>query len=135
MDESGDTERDRVASQGTMPTWVVFVVAALVWPVFLEVLILVPGMVLTLADGVLARASAVVIPVIVFLVSAWIGRAAQRAHAPRKLWVVPAGWAVIAAAFSLFGYFLSDTRDLLGAIGVLGAFVLGAAGFWLGIRS
>ncbi len=127
----GDIER-RTAPD--IPGWAIYLFAALTWPLLLQLLIVIPAAVFGLGGKRLATLSTVIVPVIVFLVTFWIGRGAARSGAPQRLWVVPLAWACVGAAFSLFGYLLSDVKDVLGVFGVVASYVGGALGFWLGIR-
>ena len=132
MGEQHGTGHDGDGTRAALPAWAAFVITAVVWPLLLQLLILVPGAALSLGGTLLSRLSAVVIPLAVMLVGWWIGGRLRRAGFPAQLWLVPVGWAVVAALVALFGFFLSDTRDAFGLFGVLGSYVLGALGFWLG---
>jgi hypothetical protein len=135
MSNPVESLRDRQTTRLAVPAWVIYVLAALLWPLLLQLLIIIPGTALGLGGRLFGAISSIAIPLIVFFVSAWIGRGGRRVGAPERLWIVPVVWAVIATAFSLFGFLLSDTPQVLGLFGVLGTYVLGALGFWLGIRA
>ncbi len=139
MDEAphrAPTEADE--STPRVRPWVVYMLLAIAWPVFLQALIVVPSLVIGVGEttGVwisgLGIAIEAVTPVMVGLLAWWGGSTLARAGAPRRLWIVPLVWAAMAAIPTGFAFAVADSRSLLGLWGVAGTFVLGALGFWLG---
>lgn len=120
-------------------TWPPFVILAFVWPLAVELLLLVSGFAVAAIASLLAsrafslRISSILTPFLCAGLAWWAGSLVRRAGGSRRLWVVPAAWAVGVAgpAVAIFGF--SDVRDPFGLFGVLGSFVLGAAAFGMGV--
>jgi hypothetical protein len=118
--------------------WVVYVLFAIAWPVFLQALIIVPSLMIGVGEttGVwisgLGTAIEALTPVIVGLLAWWGGSKLARAGAPRRLWIVPCVWAATAAIPTGFAFAIADSRSLAGLWGVVGTVAIGALGFWWG---
>jgi hypothetical protein len=115
--------------------WIAYLTFALLWPIVVEAIVLVLGSAASLGPPVLSDIAATGIPLLTGALSWWTAaRLRSNARLPSRLWVVPAAWAAVAVFIAVFAFGLADQRSVFGVFGVLGSFVLGAIGFWLGYR-
>ncbi len=146
MDESREATPHPAAATGSplkisVRPWVLYVLVAVIWPIAVEAIIAMEVFLTALghslgASSDLLEAACALLAVAAAALGGWlIGLALSRAGAPGGLFALPVAWAVVAVAAGAFGFGAADVRQLFGLVGVVGVFVLGAAGFWLGIRS
>lgn len=118
-----------------VPYWAVYLVAALVWPVWADLFVGIS----ILADAV-GRWGSLQLPA--FAVGLSITLAAVlsyglgtlvRSWAPPRLWIVPMVWFAIVAIGAILGFLLADVRVLEGLVGVLGPFLFASVGFAVGL--
>ena len=119
----------------SVPYWAVYLVTALVWPVWAELFVGIS----VLADvagrfgPVQLPAFAVGLSITLAAVSSYGLGTMVRGWAPPRLWIVPMVWLVLLAFGSLLGFFLADVRALEGLVGVLGPFLFASVGFAVGL--
>lgn len=121
------------------PPWVVYAAMAIVWPIWCEAGVLLGGIGGDVARGagLLPGSGSPVFVGIALVLWAVLSFAAGRFAgplAPRRLWVVTVAWLAVATAVALFGFALADRREVVGLLGVVGPFLVGALGFTSGQR-
>ncbi len=120
--------------------WVLYLLLAVIWPlavealVALEILLIALGHTLGASSELLEAICALLAVLAATATGRWAGRALARVGAPSRLFIVPVLWAAVATASGVFGLGAADVRQVFGLVGVVGVFVFGALGFWLGIR-
>jgi hypothetical protein len=120
----------------SVPVWAVYLVTALVWPLWAALFVGVSAGAefLGLVGQIQLPALAIGLSIILAAVLSYGLGTLVRPWAPARLWVVSMVWLALCIAGSLLGLLFSSARPLASLLNVLAPFAFASIGFMVGLH-